>query len=565
MKRTLKKQHIFLIYLALAFITFIAFEQVRRNEFTNYDDHAYVTDNPYVKAGLTNQSVSWAFTKSHANNYHPLTWLSHMLDCQLFELDPSWHHLTNLWFHIANTLLLFWLLKRMTGSVWPSAFVAACFGLHPLHVESVAWIAERKDVLSAFFWMLTIITYIRYTERRSTRRYLLVVFVFALGLMAKPMLVTLPFVLLLLDYWPLDRLQLFHRKDEQAQPKSRPAAKQKVPISHLFTEKIPLFLLAAISSLVTFLVQQSSGATAYIESPPSILRISNAFVTYVTYIVKMFYPTPLAAFYPHPTYLAPAPPALTLLSLTCVLVVVAITAAAIYTIFRSRHRWFAAGWLWYIGTLIPVIGLVQVGGQAMADRYTYLPSIGIFIIIAWGAAKLANRWHLPNLGLAIISGVVLILLVICTRMQVPHWKNTFTIAEHSISVTKNNFAMHSILGIELNNQKRFKKALKHLDQTLRINPKHFTAFNTKGLALIGLGRTDEAIAVFNDILKIWPKAYQTYNNLGAAYGRQGKLDLAIQNFRKSLQLKPGYADAIKNLNYAQKKQNETKNSPTRNP
>lgn len=550
-----------MIYVILAVATFAAFEQVRLNEFTNYDDHAYVTENHYVTEGLKPRSIIWAFTESCANNWHPLTWLSHMLDCQLFNLNPQWHHLTNLWFHIANTLLLFWILKRMTAAIWSSAFVAACFGLHPLHVESVAWIAERKDVLSGFFWMLTIATYIRYSQRRSFGRYLPVIFVFALGLMAKPMLVTLPFVLFLLDYWPLDRMQLFHQKDEKEQSKSHYRGQSKISTLYLIAEKIPLVILAVFSSVITYFVQRSSGATAYIESVPLFLRVSNAITSYVAYIFKMIYPKNLAAFYPHPAYMEHTVSRIILLSVVSLIVLIVITSAVIYTVWRGRNRWFATGWLWYVGTLVPVIGLVQVGGQSMADRYTYLPSIGFFIIIAWGAVELSNRWRFPRFGLAATAGIVLVLLMMCTRIQVKHWKNTFTIAEHSIRVTKNNFAMHSILGIALNEKGRFEEAIVHLDETLRVNPRHFTAYNTKGLALIGMGRIEEGIAVFHEILKIWPNSHKTYNNLGVTYGRQGKIELAIQNFQKALQYKRDYPEAIKNLKFALKKQNEIHKKP----
>lgn len=344
----------------LALVTLIVFGQACRNDFVGYDDIYYVTDNPHVKSGLSLDSVIWAFTTMYNANWHPLTWLSHMLVCQLFSLNPLWHHLTNVLFHTVNTLLLFGILKRMTGKIWPSAFAAAAFALHPLHVESVAWVSERKDVLSGFFWMLTVICYIRYTERQSIGKYLLVFLVFGLGLMAKSMLVTLPFVLLLLDYWPLGRLQWEHRLKS---------------LWHLIIEKVPLLALSAASSTITFIAQKSAGAMELGKVYPLNIRISNAAVSYIAYIGKLIYPSRLAVLYPYPGSSLPL-----WQPIVSLLVLIAVSAAVIY----SARRYLVIGWFWYIGTLVPVIGLVQIGNQMMADRYTYLPSIGIFIMVAWG-------------------------------------------------------------------------------------------------------------------------------------------------------------------------------------
>ncbi|MEE9371337.1 MAG: hypothetical protein V3W45_07715, partial [Sedimentisphaerales bacterium] len=365
-----RQKIILLVYLALALATAIAYEQVRHNDFVSYDDFAYVTENPDVSSGITRNSVIWAFTSVHVGNWHPLTGLSHMLDCQLFGLDAFWHHLTNLFFHIANTLLLFAVLKKITGAVWRSAFVAAAFALHPLHVESVAWLAERKDVLSGLFWMLTIAAYIRYAQCPTIRKYLLVVLVFALGLMAKPMLVTLPFVLLLLDYWPLGRFQWSPESISEVSTPSESidTGYQKVTTFRLLSEKIPLFVLSAASSVVTFIVQKSQGAVMAMEIFPVRLRIANALVSYTGYIDKMLYPSRLAVLYPFSGDILTWQPIVSLLLLAI------ISAGVIYAARRSPY--LAVGWLWYIGTLVPVLGLVQVGSQAMADRYTYLPSIG---------------------------------------------------------------------------------------------------------------------------------------------------------------------------------------------
>jgi len=379
-----------LIYLALALVTFVAFVQVGHNDFINYDDAEYVTENEKVQKGLNIESFVWAFTTGHASNWHPLTWLSHMLDCQLYGLSPAGHHLTNLFLHLLNTLLLFGVLKTMTRAVWPSAFAAVLFAVHPLHVESVAWIAERKDVLSAFFWMLTMAAYLRYTKHPCIVRYLPVVFAFALGLMTKPMLVTLPFVLLLLDYWPLKRLQFGRINIPESQSHKR-----------LILEKIPLFTLAAISSVITCIVQQSGGAMGGNEVLTVGVRLANALVSYVGYIHKMIYPKGLAVLYPHPL------DGVGLWQPVVSFIILAVISAGV--IFASRkRRYLATGWFWYLGTLIPVIGLVQVGSQAMADRYTYLPSIGIFIILAWGIPELLARWRCRKVIPAVLAGIVLV-------------------------------------------------------------------------------------------------------------------------------------------------------------
>ncbi|MBL7207805.1 MAG: glycosyltransferase family 39 protein, partial [Desulfobacterales bacterium] len=405
---TLRREGVVCLFLALTVLA--VYWQVGNHEFVNYDDKDYITENQHVQAGLTLKSIAWAFTSTHAGNWHPLTWLSHMLDCQIYGLNPCGHHFTSVFFHILNSILLFLVFKRMTGAFWKSAFVAALFALHPLHVESVAWAAERKDVLSAFFWMLTMGSYIRYVERPGTNRYLLVLLFFALGLMAKPMLITLPFVLLLLDYWPLGRFHV--RKPEAAQPseekpqkdtkskkrKSRKRlAKNAVQAKKttgsdyqwslalsLLWEKIPLFVLAAASSVVTFFVQQSGGAVRSLDALPLFVRISNALVSYISYIVKMILPHNMAILYPHPKDFSIWQVAGACLLLAC------ISFIAIRSM--KRYPYFAVGWLWYLGTLVPVIGLVQVGLQSMADRYTYIPLTGIFIIIAWGISDLAAKW-----------------------------------------------------------------------------------------------------------------------------------------------------------------------------
>lgn len=501
------KLTVLLIYIILALATIIAFEQVCHNEFVNYDDDAYVTENQHVKAGFTYDSIIWAFTTNRSSNWHPLTWLSHMLDCQLFGTEPCWHHLTNLLLHLTNTLLLFAVLRRMTGTLWRSVFVAAAFALHPLHVESVAWVAERKDVLSGLFWMLTMAAYARYAEQPGIGKYLLAVLAFGLGLMAKPMLVTLPFVLLLLDYWPLGRFQ----HDQAVKDANRWNSKSVDTRSRwricyrLLWEKIPFFALSAVSSVITFLAQRSGHAVTTIERLPLKFRIVNAMTSYLVYIVKMFYPTRLAVFYPYPKTLRMGAVALLLVGISILL-----------NRWAHRRPWLTVGLLWYLGTLVPVIGLVQVGSQAMADRYTYVPSIGIFIMVAWGAAELAAKWRYRKIVLGISAGVALAGLLLCTRMQVRHWKNSFTLYEHALAVTEGNFIAHYNLGVLLSKERRFDEAIMHYKEMLQMCPQNLEARNSMGVVFLEQGKYDEAIACFNEVLELKPDNSEAIHNLSIA-------------------------------------------------
>ena len=495
---TRNKLYVLLICILLVVSTLVAFEQVRHNEFVDYDDYKYVTENSHVTDSINGKSVIWAFTTMHTANWHPLTWLSHMLDCQLFGLNPLWHHMINLLFHIVNTLLLFLILKKMTGAVWRSAFVAAAFALHPLHVESVAWVAERKDVLSGFFWMLTIAAYIRYVERPVVKRYVLLFLVFGLGLMAKPMVITLPFVLLLLDYWPLNRMQQKSKNNTV------------LSIRHLIVEKIPFFVLAAASGTVTFIAQRIGGAMSNIDKVPLAYRIGNAGISYINYIAKMIYPTRLAVLYP---FYEGGLPKWQLISSSVILIVICI---GIINAAR-RHRYLAVGWLWYLGTLVPVIGLVQVGAQTMADRYTYLPSIGIFIMIAWGANELLARYRLRKIVLAISAGVVLIIWLICTRVQVSYWQDSSTLFKHTLSVTKNNYIMHNNYGSLLSQEGLYDEALAHFREALRINPQHLKArinvHSNLAIIMTEQEKYAEAVSYLREVLRLSPDSPYLLNNL----------------------------------------------------
>ena len=475
MKSFSLKFRIRLIGLFLIFSTLIVYIQVYDFDFVNFDDPYYVSHNHKIRKGITTDNILWAFTAVVAGNWHPLTLLSHMLDCQLFGINAGIHHLTNLFIHMANTLLLFFVFKRMTGTIWQSGFLAALFGLHPLHVESVAWISERKDVLSTFFWMLTMWSYVKYTEHPCTKRYLPIFLFTLLGLMAKPMLVTLPFVLLLLDYWPLGRLQ-----GTQFFPNAR----------QLVLEKVPLFALVAGACIVTMLAQQASGAVANFTQRPFDLRLYTALLSYSGYILKTLFPFHLAAYYPYSfTY------SWLHLAGTC-LFLIFISFFAIKKIKSSPY--IAVGWFWYLGTLVPVIGLVQVGSQPMADRYTYVPLIGIFIILAWGIPELINKtgiskWRYYKTGLCITGTTLFVILMVATWTQTRYWKNSITLWEHTIEITNNNFVAHHNLAIALAHKGFFNEAFTHYQTALRLRPENMDVYYNIACLYAIQNKSDESV------------------------------------------------------------------------
>lgn len=508
-----ERRIVFLFCFVLPVVTFFAFTQVLQNDFVNYDDPRYITENPNVTKGITFKSVVWAFTETHFFMWHPVTSLSHMLDCTVFGLNPRGHHLTNLIIHTANVLLLFCVLKKMTGKVGCSAFVAAVFALHPLNVESVAWAAERKNVLSGFFWMLTIDVYIRYTEKSRIISYLLVILVFLLALMSKPTTVTLPFVLLLLDYWPLRRFQwkrtgVTHQLSEMSE-----ICLQRVSVWRLIAEKIPLLILSAILCVITFAGQKSGGVLKGIEILPFDIRAANALVSYTGYIYNLIYPHHLAAFYPHPGYnLPPWKPIISLVILAVV--------STFVVCWSRRKPYLLTGWFWYLGILVPVIGIVQAGSQAMADRYTYLPAVGIFIIVAWEADELFTERQYRKIVLGILAVILLSAMMICTRTQAGYWKNTLTLAGHALEVTKNNDIMHNSYGCALFEKGRFDEAVFHLNSALKINPHNSFAHENLG---------------------------KVYANMGWASAKLGQSDLAVKQLTEAVRLRPNNADALNNL------------------
>jgi protein O-mannosyl-transferase len=496
-----------LICIFLAVVTFAVYLPVRNHGFVYYDDDVYVTNNTEVKSGLSWQGIKWAFTTGHGSNWHPLTWLSLMLDCEFFGVKPGPMHLVNVFFHVANTILLFILLNRMTKGVWQSAFIAGLFALHPLHVESVAWVAERKDVLSTLFWLLTMLAYVRYAERPSAGRYIATLFLFAMGLLAKPMLVTLPFVLLLLDYWPLDRFY-----------------GPKFSIRGLLLEKLPLLILSIVSSVVTFIFQQRGGAVA--DSNRLLLdeRVINAIVSYLTYIGKMIWPTQLAVLYPHPVNTIPV-------SRVVIYGTILVLITIFFVCYRRRHKYLLVGWLWYMGTLVPVIGIVQVGSQAMADRYTYIPLIGIFIIIAFGVTELLQKIPSRKIILSVIAGISLAACTVVTSHQLKYWKDNLTLFEHTLAVTEGNYLMHNNFANVLSGLGRQAEAASHLAEALRFLPDSPEIHNNYGNILRETGKFDQAIEQYKIAIKLNPDFTLAYYNLGLALAANGDYEGAIEQYR----------------------------------
>jgi tetratricopeptide (TPR) repeat protein len=561
------RRHELLACLFLTAVTLAVFWQVQTHDFLSYDDPLYVTDNRQVQAGLTISGVAWAFTTGHASNWHPVTWLSHMLDCELFGVSSGPHHLTNVLFHVANTIIVFIVLIRMTGAFWRSAVVGALFSLHPLHVESVAWIAERKDVLSTFFWFLTMGAYLLYVKKPTVVRYGIMTLLFSLGLMAKPMLVTLPFVLLLLDYWPLRRFQgELTQKQEMSQK-----------IWKLIWEKVPLFLITLASCLVTFFVQRHGPAMQTLEQFPVTNRVANAMVSYATYLVKTIWPSGLAVYYPHPMDVLPSWQIVGAVSLLLVV-------SAVVFIERHRFPYLTVGWFWFLGTLVPVIGFVQVGGQAMADRYTYVPLIGLFIAGTWFGHQIITP-RVKNRGVLFgLAAVGIIALSVCSRHQVSHWQNNISLFSHALDVTKDNQLAHNQIGLALSKEGRVEEGITHLIEAIRITPQyvsahvnlgnaykdqgdvaraakhyrvaltfvpdHVTAKNNLGILLAKQGKMEEGMAHFSEVLEIDPENVRAHNNLGIALAKQGRLDEAIKHFSEALRIDPESESARKNIGQA---------------
>ncbi len=520
-----------LIAAALAVSTLAVYGPVISHQFISLDDDLYIRDNPMVIGGLTLRGIAWAFTTFHAANWHPLTWLSHMVDSEIFGLNAGGHLLMNALIHASNTLLIFLFLKRVTGASWRSAMVAALFALHPLHVESVAWAAERKDTLATFFGLLSLLAYARYAEAPSSKRSALVALWFALGLMAKPMLVTWPFVLLLLDYWPLRRLAW--------QPADGIArfARAWMP---LIREKLPLFCLAVASIVVTYIAQSQGGAVRGLVDAPLSLRLSNALVSYGKYLLLTVWPSGLGVYYPF------SPMGVSTWQCAAALVLVAvITAIALRE--ATRRPYLITGWLWFLGTLVPVIGLIQVGGQAMADRYHYIPSIGIFTGIVFVLADLAIAWRVGHVSIAVVSAIVLLLFGSATALQISRWRDSLTLFERTLSVTSDNLVIHFNLGHFLGQQGKYDEAVPHFAEALRIKPDFFDALLNMGITLVEQGKPAEAISYYQQALDVEPDSAKAHMQLALALVKQEKGDDALRQFYKAMELAPNDPDIHTNL------------------
>jgi len=515
-----------LICLFLVVTTLAVYWPVKDCEFIHYDDDLYVLNNPHIQEGFSIESIKWAFTSTHTGNWYPLTWLSLMLDLELYGLNPAGYHWSNLLLHIANTLLLFFFLSRITGAAYKSAFVAALFALHPLHVESVAWVSERKDVLSTLFWMLTIDAYVKYVERPAIIRYLLVLILFFLGLMAKSMLVTLPFVLLLMDFWPLERFPR-RQPDEgiiisnQIQTKS---TGHDIFIRRLIYEKIPLIILTIPVSVVTIIAQRQAGAMQPIEWLPLDMRAANALTSYVLYIWKMLIPSDLSVFYPHPGICPIWQVVL------CSLFLALISAAVLK--FGKRYPYLPVGWFWYLGTLVPVIGLVQTGSQAMADRYSYIPLIGLFIVATWGSADILKKYRYCKAILASLALAVIIVAITFTSQQLRYWQNGIALWRRNITITAPNFTSHYNLGVTLMDKGDYAEATSEFRKSLQLKPDSASAHNNLGISLYRQGEIQQAINEYEAALRLKPNHTEAHMNLAMIFFQKGSFELSIHHLNE---------------------------------
>jgi hypothetical protein len=516
--------------------TAIIYSGVVENDFINYDDDIYITANQNIHKGLTWENIKWAFSATYANNWHPLTWLSHMLDIEFYGLNPSGHHFTSLMFHVLASLLLFGLFFYTTKQLFPSTLVAILFSLHPLHVESVAWISERKDVLSTLFWFSIIWSYIYYSRQRTISRYLTVISLFALGLMAKPMLVTLPVTLLLFDIWPI---QSFQRNWKT--------------VKLLLLEKLPLFLMSATSSIITLAAQQE--AIGSFGRVPLLLRLSNAIVSYCIYLKQCFWPFDLSIFYPYEQQRIHV-------VVICLFSLVIISGLLLW--FGIRRRYLCMGWLWYLSTLIPVIGIIQAGEQSHADRYTYLPLIGVFVIISWGLNDLFSKLKCRKrfaIGLTFL--IIVPALGIITMRQVKLWKNSITLFTHAIEVTQDNYLAYNNLGVAFEKTGRINEAIGLYEKALKVDSCYADANYNIAVAMVESNKIDDAIHYYKKVLEIRPDDLKAINNLAGAYFNKNEFALSISLLKKALSLAKtsGKEDMIRdvtnNLKYLENRQTET--------
>ena len=526
-----ERLNLVIICVLLVGIVGIVFGQTVRHDFINYDDGAYVKGNVHVLSGLNWPDVKWAFTTGHTGYAHPVTWLTHQLDCQLYGTWAGGHHLTSVVIHSANSILLFLLLWRMTSALWPSAFVAALFAIHPLHVESVAWVAERKDVLSGLFFFLTLHAYVAYAAKPQLGRYLLTLGLFVLGILSKPMLVTVPCLLLLLDYWPLRRMTLSASEHDPA---------SRFSLGRLVLEKVPFAVIAAGWSLLTFVIGKEYGVVAEETHFGITRRVANALVSYIIYVWNTFWPRDLALFYPYPETL---PSGAVLFSGICLVLI------SIFCLVKIRSSpYLAVGWFWYLGMLVPVIGFIQVGGQARADRYTYLPQIGLFLLVTWSATKLLARLRRGQEALAVMGLLVIIGLMACSYVQASYWQNSETVWNHALGVTVGNHIAYNNLGNVMIDKSQLDDAIYNFRKATEISPDYCEAQSNLGKALMLKGRSDEAVLHFRKALDICKDRSDVYNDLGHALARQGNWVEAITAYRAAIRTGPQHPNAHDNNN-----------------
>jgi protein O-mannosyl-transferase len=531
----------FAVYAILTIATLAVFTQALKYGFINFDDPIYVLNNQHLNKGISIERIKWAFSSIYAGFWFPLTWLSHMFDCELFDLNPAGHHLSSIILHLINSLLLFTILKKISGALWQSAFTASLFAIHPLHVEPVIWIACRKDLLSTFFMFMTIWAYYHYTNHPGLKNYLIVVLFFIMGLMSKPMIMTLPFVLLLLDYWPLQRLIKKKNIADTDSIFSLPThffLKNRDNIL-LILEKLPLILLSLASGILVYYSEHQYGALGSSDSFPFHARLANSFVTYMEYIVKMIWPQNLSILYPiggmH-----------SLIKIFSSLFIFLLITFFVIKIART-HRYLTVGWLWYIITLIPVIGLIQIGVHSMADRYAYIPLTGIFIMISWGITDIMKKLQHKTFFLSLAGIPYFIFLITASYLQSQYWKDDITLFRHAVDTTSNNYIAYNNLGIALENNKEFNKALLNFSKALLIRPNSLEINNNIGTVYARLGKFDEAASHFNRVLRLDPNSAGTNFNLGLCYMQKGALKIAALCFERVIEIQPNYPDAHFNL------------------
>lgn len=509
---------------AIVLLTLAVFSPALWHDFINYDDDVFVYANPNIQSGLTLDAIRWAFT--YAYDWIPLTWISHMLDVQLFGMNPAGHHLVNVLLHAASSVLLLLFLKRATGAPWRSAVVAFLFAVHPLHVESVAWVAERKDVLSTFFGMLTLYAYTRYSEKPELSRYLVTLVLFLLGLLSKPMLVTLPVVLLLLDWWPLGRLSVVGEGNFSS---------QRIGNLRLLVEKIPFLILAACSSVITYLAQFENGK--FSQGYTFLSRVGKACIAYITYLYKMVWPVNLAVIYPFPKY----PPSMQKVFVSLFLLLL-VTGVVIRL--RKRSPYMVTGWVWYIVTLLPVIGLIQIGYHSLADRYTYVPLIGIFVMVSWGIPQLLEGWKSRGVILFSMSAVTLAAMIVLTSMQLKHWENGFTIFTHTVEVTENNWVAQNNLGLIYFDEGRIDEAILHFKESIKAKPSYALAYLNLGVAHQARNEFEEAIDAFKWVLQFEPANPKAHFSLGLVYLTLGNRNLAMVEYHALQSSGSAFAPAL---------------------